>query len=176
VVNVGDEISVKVIDIDLERRRISLSLKQATEGTIGEAVGFDPSQYGMEMQYDEGGNYIYPEGFDQETGEWKEGFESQRDEWERQYAEAHARWEAQQAQLAAQAAAAAEAAASAPAAASYSSETPEETAGTLAGHDDLAALREQLAATTDAPAAEAPAEAAAEAPAESEPETEPAAE
>src|SRR6187399_2565668 len=38
VVNVGDEIMVKVIDIDLERRRISLSLKQANEGTIGEAV------------------------------------------------------------------------------------------------------------------------------------------
>src|SRR5436190_23795091 len=38
VVNVGDELLVKVIDIDLERRRISLSLKQANEGTIGEAV------------------------------------------------------------------------------------------------------------------------------------------
>ncbi len=33
VVQVGDEILVKVIDIDLERRRISLSLKQANEGT-----------------------------------------------------------------------------------------------------------------------------------------------
>ena len=33
VVHVGDEIFVKVIDIDLERRRISLSLKQANEGT-----------------------------------------------------------------------------------------------------------------------------------------------
>ena len=32
VVQVGDEIFVKVIDIDLERRRISLSLKQANEG------------------------------------------------------------------------------------------------------------------------------------------------
>jgi small subunit ribosomal protein S1 len=166
VVNVGDEISVKVIDIDLERRRISLSLKQATEGTIGEAVGFDPAQYGMDMQYDEAGNYIYPEGFDQETGEWKEGFEEQREAWERQYAEAHARWEAQQAQLAAQAAAAAEAAASAPAAASYSSETPEEAAGTLAGHDDLAALREQLAASTGEAT---PAKAAEAAPAEATP-------
>ena len=35
VVNVGDELLVKVIDIDLERRRISLSLKQANEGGIG---------------------------------------------------------------------------------------------------------------------------------------------
>ena len=32
VVSVGDELFVKVIDIDLERRRISLSLKQANEG------------------------------------------------------------------------------------------------------------------------------------------------
>ena len=37
VVQVGDEIFVKIIDIDLERRRITLSLKQANEGTIGEA-------------------------------------------------------------------------------------------------------------------------------------------
>ena len=36
VVQVGDEIFVKIIDIDLDRRRISLSLKQANEGTIGE--------------------------------------------------------------------------------------------------------------------------------------------
>ncbi len=35
VVQVGDEIFVKVIDIDLERRRISLSLKQANEGLTG---------------------------------------------------------------------------------------------------------------------------------------------
>src|ERR687894_1643278 len=37
VVQVGDEILVKVIDIDLDRRRISLSLKQANEGALGEA-------------------------------------------------------------------------------------------------------------------------------------------
>ena len=47
VVNVNDDLFVKVIDIDLERRRISLSLKQANEGTIGEAVDFDPTMYGM---------------------------------------------------------------------------------------------------------------------------------
>src|ERR671910_816076 len=38
VVQVGDEILVKVIDIDLDRRRISLSLKQANEGAIGADV------------------------------------------------------------------------------------------------------------------------------------------
>jgi len=35
VAKVGDEVFVKVIDIDLERRRISLSLKQANEGVGG---------------------------------------------------------------------------------------------------------------------------------------------
>src|SRR5712672_4047313 len=45
VVNVGDEIYVKVIDIDLERRRISLSLKQANEGSGASAeIAFDPNQ------------------------------------------------------------------------------------------------------------------------------------
>ena len=67
VVNVGDEIMVKVIDIDLERRRISLSLKQANETSALVSEVFDPTQYGMEAQYDEQGNYIYPEGFDPET-------------------------------------------------------------------------------------------------------------
>ena len=77
VVQVGDEIFVKIIDIDLDRRRISLSLKQANEGTIGEAVGddFDPTLYGMPATYDEQGNYVYPDGFDPETGEWLEGYD-----------------------------------------------------------------------------------------------------
>src|SRR5438128_4965052 len=101
VVQVGDEIFVKVIDIDLERRRISLSLKQANEGTIGEAVGddFDPTPYGMPASYDEQGNYEYPEGFDPETGEWLPGYEKQREEWEHQYAEARARFEAHRRQV-----------------------------------------------------------------------------
>src|SRR5205809_58961 len=101
VVQVGDEIFVKVIDIDLERRRISLSLKQANEGTIGEAVAgqFDPVAYGMAAQYDEAGNYVYPEGFDPDTGEWRPGFESQQAEWEQQYAEARARFEAHRKQV-----------------------------------------------------------------------------
>ena len=72
VVQVGDELLVKVIDIDLERRRISLSLKQANEGALTED-SFDPAQYGMEAQYDDKGNYIYPEGFDPDTQEWLPG-------------------------------------------------------------------------------------------------------
>ena len=100
VVQVGDQLFVKIIDIDLERRRISLSLKQANEGHDVEVEAFDPSQYGMQARYDENGNFIYPEGFDPETQEWRPGFESQREEWERQYAEAQARFVAHKKQKA----------------------------------------------------------------------------
>jgi small subunit ribosomal protein S1 len=106
---------VKIIDIDLERRRISLSLKQANEGHDVEVEAFDPTQYGMPARYDENGNFIYPEGFDPQTQEWKSGFESQREEWERQYAEAQARFLAHKKQKSeAQAADAAAAAATTP--------------------------------------------------------------
>ena len=67
VVKVGEEVFVKVIDIDLDRRRISLSLKQANEGVDPNNTEFDPSLYGMTAEYDEEGNYKYPEGFDPET-------------------------------------------------------------------------------------------------------------
>ena len=76
VVQVGDEILVKVIDIDLDRRRISLSLKQANEGVVGDEEQFDPAAYGMAASYDAEGNYLYPEGFDSDTGEWREGFDA----------------------------------------------------------------------------------------------------
>ena len=90
VVQVGDDAMVKVIDIDLDRRRISLSLKQANEGMTVDTE-FDPTRYGMAAEYDDQG-YIYPEGFDVDTGEWREGFEAQRETWEREYAEAHVRY------------------------------------------------------------------------------------
>ena len=62
VVQVNDDVMVKIIDIDLERRRISLSLKQANETTAATDVEeFDPTLYGMAATYDEQGNYIYPE-------------------------------------------------------------------------------------------------------------------
>jgi small subunit ribosomal protein S1 len=101
VVQVGDEIFVKVIDIDLDRRRISLSLKQANEGLTGDATvdQFDPTLYGMAATYDAEGNYLYPDGFDPETGEWLEGFDSQRELWEAQYAEAQTRFEQHQKQI-----------------------------------------------------------------------------
>jgi small subunit ribosomal protein S1 len=137
---------VKIIDIDLERRRISLSLKQANEtATASEAEEFDPTLYGMTASYDEQGNYIYPEGFDPETGEWLEGFDEQRAVWEEQYAKAHARWEAHVKQQAE----AAKAEVEAGEATSYSSEPAPaeggtETAGSLASDEALQALREKL--------------------------------
>ena len=148
VVNVGDEIFVKVIDIDLERRRISLSLKQANDAATGMAE-FDPTLYGMAAEYDENGNYKYPEGFDPETNEWLEGYEAQREKWEREYAEAHARWEAHKAQVENASKADAEAAVSAGNATSYSSASGSESQaapaeGTLASDEALAALREKL--------------------------------
>src|SRR4029077_10248807 len=81
---------------------ISLSLKQANEGGGADVSGedFDPTLYGMPAAYDDQGNYLYPEGFDPESGEWLRGFDSQREEWERQYAEARARYEAHQQQVA----------------------------------------------------------------------------
>ncbi|MEV7064037.1 30S ribosomal protein S1 [Streptomyces collinus] len=155
VVQVNDEIFVKVIDIDLERRRISLSLKQANEsfGADPASVEFDPTLYGMAASYDDQGNYIYPEGFDPETNDWLEGYETQREAWETQYAEAQQRFEQHQAQViksreADEKAAAEGGEAAAPAASggggSYSSEGPDNS-GALASDEALAALREKLA-------------------------------
>ncbi|PQZ95743.1 30S ribosomal protein S1 [Arthrobacter sp. MYb227] len=147
VVSVGDELFVKVIDIDLERRRISLSLKQANEGVDPEGTEFDPALYGMAAEYDEEGNYKYPEGFDPESNEWLEGFETQRSAWEQQYADAQTRWEAHKKQVAQHLLddAAAESAPAESAANSYSSDAPATEAGTLASDEALAALREKLA-------------------------------
>jgi len=162
VVQVGEEIFVKIIDIDLERRRISLSLKQANEGTVGETVGdeFDPTLYGMPATYDDQGNYLYPEGFDSETGDWLEGFDAQREEWERQYAEARARFEAHRKQIEESRAKAEEAEGAEAAESVTTSQSaprvpraggrpatadPSAPTGTLASDEALAALRDKLA-------------------------------
>ena len=151
VVNVGEEVMVKVIDIDLDRRRISLSLKQADEDYVEE---FDPSRYGMADSYDEQGNYIFPEGFDPETNEWMEGYDEARQQWEARYAEAERRHQAHAAQIERHRAAAAEAAEQAGDQANYSSESAaaapaadqaEENIGSLASDEQLAALRDKLA-------------------------------
>ncbi|MDO9379385.1 MAG: 30S ribosomal protein S1 [Nocardioidaceae bacterium] len=164
VVQVNDSVMVKIIDIDLERRRISLSLKQANETAAAQGDDeFDPTLYGMTSSYDDQGNYIYPEGFDPETNEWKDGFDEQRATWERQYAEAHSRWEAHKKQIVD----AEQADLEAGQAGSYSSEAattssdddtdddsdaparpassaPASTGGSLASDEALQALREKL--------------------------------
>ena len=144
VVSVGEEVFVKIIDIDMDRRRISLSLKQANEGVDPNATEFDPALYGMAAEYDEAGNYKYPEGFDPEANEWLEGFDAQREAWEAQYAAAHARWESHKAQVAKALEEDVEQAAAAPAPASSYSSATAEAAGTLASDEALAALREKL--------------------------------
>lgn len=55
VVTPGEELWVKIIDIDLQRRRISLSIKQAAEG--GEVAAEYQEAFG-EHNYDDEGNYI----------------------------------------------------------------------------------------------------------------------
>ena len=57
VVTPGEELWVKIIDMDLDRRRISLSIKQAAEG--GEVAAEYRDQFG-EHAYDAEGNYIGP--------------------------------------------------------------------------------------------------------------------
>ncbi|MBR4414139.1 MAG: 30S ribosomal protein S1 [Aeriscardovia sp.] len=158
VVAQGEEIFVKVIDVDLDRRRISLSLKQADDSIDPASEDFDPALYGMPAEYDENGNYKYPEGFDPSTNEWIEGYEEQREQWESEYATAHDLWEEHKAFISKQRAAAeksaaedgqdqaeeepAEEPAEESTANSYHSETKSE--GTLASDDQLAALREKL--------------------------------
>ncbi len=61
VVSPGEELWVKIIDIDLQRRRISLSIKQAAEGGI---VAEEYQEAFGEHAYDEHGNYI---GYDYST-------------------------------------------------------------------------------------------------------------
>ena len=61
VVQVNDDVMVKIIDIDLERRRISLSLKQANEtATAADVEEFDPTLYGMAATYDDAGQLHLP--------------------------------------------------------------------------------------------------------------------
>ena len=64
VVTPGEELWVKIIDIDLQRRRISLSIKQAAEG--GEVAEEYREHFG-EHAYDEQGNYIGTASFEPET-------------------------------------------------------------------------------------------------------------
>jgi small subunit ribosomal protein S1 len=65
VVTPGEELWVKIIDIDLDRRRISLSIKQAAEG--GEVAAEYREHFG-EDAFDEQGQYIGPGPQGEEAG------------------------------------------------------------------------------------------------------------
>jgi small subunit ribosomal protein S1 len=71
VVTPGEELWVKIIDIDLQRRRISLSIKQAAEG--GEVAEEYREAFG-EHAYDAEGNYI---GYDYSATDFTPETESQ---------------------------------------------------------------------------------------------------
>ncbi len=57
VVTPGEELWVKIIDVDLAKRRISLSVKQAAEGGV---VAEEYQEHFGEQNYDTEGNYIGP--------------------------------------------------------------------------------------------------------------------
>ena len=57
VVTPGEELWVKIIEVDLEKRRISLSVKQAAEGGV---VAEEYQEHFGEQNYDTKGNYIGP--------------------------------------------------------------------------------------------------------------------
>ncbi|MFT7646567.1 MAG: small subunit ribosomal protein S1 [Candidatus Poriferisodalaceae bacterium] len=82
VVTPGEELWVKIIDLDLQRRRISLSIKQAAEGGV---VAAEYQEAFGEHQYDSSGNFIGE--FDYAAPE--EGEESEAERAWREYYEEH---------------------------------------------------------------------------------------
>ena len=54
VVKVGQEVTVKVLSVDGQRRRIALSLKQAADGGSGEARADDPAMRKLRDRFDSG--------------------------------------------------------------------------------------------------------------------------
>ncbi|HZB72774.1 MAG TPA: S1 RNA-binding domain-containing protein, partial [Acidimicrobiales bacterium] len=76
VVQPAEELWVKIIDLDLQRRRISLSIKQAAEG--GEVAAEYQQHFGAQA-YDDEGNYIGPqapaEGTTEAEQAWAEYYE-----------------------------------------------------------------------------------------------------
>jgi small subunit ribosomal protein S1 len=67
VVTPGEELWVKIIDLDLQRRRISLSIKQAAEGGV---VAAEYQEHFGEHAYDAEGNYVGPAGTDEAWAEY----------------------------------------------------------------------------------------------------------
>ena len=66
VVTPGEELWVKIIDLDLARRRISLSIKQAAEG--GELA----AEYREHFEVDTEGNYVQGEASAEAEAAWSE--------------------------------------------------------------------------------------------------------
>ncbi|HAE55550.1 MAG: 30S ribosomal protein S1 [Acidimicrobiaceae bacterium] len=82
VVTPGEELWVKIIDLDLQRRRISLSIKQAAEGGV---VAAEYQEAFGEHAYDESGNFIGEFSYDAPA----EGEESEAERAWREYYEEH---------------------------------------------------------------------------------------
>ena len=76
VVTPGEELWVKIIDLDLQRRRISLSIKQAAEGGI---VAAEYQEHFGEHAYDAEGNYIGGSGSTEAQEAWAEYYAEQGD-------------------------------------------------------------------------------------------------
>jgi small subunit ribosomal protein S1 len=150
VVTVNDDIFVKVIDIDLERRRISLSLKQANEAaTVGRPPSSTRRSTAWPPSTTSRATTSTPRASTPRPTSGSRASRRQREKWEKQYAEAHARWEAHKAQVEAAVKADAEAAGGSGrrVPTSYSSgggDTAAPAEGTLASDEALAALREKL--------------------------------
>ena len=66
VVTPGEELWVKIIDLDLDRRRISLSIKQAAEG--GELA----AEYREHFEVDSAGNWVQGEASAEAEAAWSE--------------------------------------------------------------------------------------------------------
>jgi small subunit ribosomal protein S1 len=77
VVTPGEELWVKIIDLDLQRRRISLSIKQAAEGGV---VAAEYQEHFGEHAYDDEGNYIGAAGGGEGQEAWEEYFAAHGDE------------------------------------------------------------------------------------------------
>ena len=77
VVTPGEELWVKIIDLDLQRRRISLSIKQAAEG--GEVAAEYQEAFG-EHAYDSDGNYIGSDTASEGQAAWEEYYAEHGDE------------------------------------------------------------------------------------------------
>ncbi len=76
VVAPGEELWVKIIDLDLQRRRISLSIKQAAEGGV---VAAEYQEAFGTHAFDDAGNYIGTETTTEAQEAWAEYFAEQGD-------------------------------------------------------------------------------------------------